>query len=182
MNENKTQVDQLTRRKSILRLTQIIGTAGIAIAAWPLIMTFGPDKRNLVSSGPMDINLENMQPGQVLKKVWRDKLVIVRYRTEDEIIAAQADNTAKLLDPEPDSQRVKVGHERWLVVFGNCPHAGCIPREVKHPDIGWVCPCHGSEFDNSGRVVKGPSTTNLMVPDYIFLSDGLTLRIGVKDA
>lgn len=171
----------LSRRKCIYRLTQLIGTVGIAAAAWPLVMSFGPDKRSLVSSGPIDINLENLQPGQVIKKVWRDKLILIRYRTESEIQAARSENISFQLDPQPDSERVREGYEQWLVLLGNCPHAGCIPREISGENTGWICPCHGSEFDMSGRVTKGPSTKNLDVPEYTFLNEGRVLRVGISN-
>lgn len=171
----------LNRRKCIYRLTQLVGAVGIAAVAYPLVMSFGPDKRGLVSSGPIDINLENVQPGQVIKKIWRDKLILIRHRTEDEITAARSEDTSYQLDPQPDSERVKNGYEQWLVLFANCPHAGCIPREVSSKNIGWICPCHGSEFDMSGRVTKGPSTKNLNIPEYAFLNDGLILRVGTSN-
>ncbi|HAS8350586.1 TPA: ubiquinol-cytochrome c reductase iron-sulfur subunit [Vibrio vulnificus] len=172
----------LSRRKCIYRLTQLVGTVGIAVAVWPVAMSFGPDKRSLISSGPIDIDLENLQPGQTIKKVWRDKLIIVRYRTESEILAARSSDISDQLDPQPDTERVREGHEQWLVVFGNCPHAGCIPREVSGKNTGWICPCHGSEFDISGRVTKGPSTKNLGIPEYIFLNEGTILRVGTGNA
>ncbi|HGY4229810.1 TPA: Rieske 2Fe-2S domain-containing protein, partial [Citrobacter amalonaticus] len=71
-------------------------------------------------------------------------------------------------------------YPQWLVVQGYCPHAGCVPN-TRPGGQGWICPCHGSEFDTSGRVTRGPATTNLAVPEFAFHPDGLTVRIGAKD-
>jgi ubiquinol-cytochrome c reductase iron-sulfur subunit len=91
--------------------------------------------------------------------------------------AAEDVNLASLIDPQADSARVKKGHANWLVVYGNCTHLGCVPLGNEGPYNGWVCPCHGSVFDTSGRVRVGPAPTNLPVPPYEFVSD-TKIKIG----
>jgi len=89
---------------------------------------------------------------------------------------------ADLRDKETDSDRVQEGHEKWLVMVGICTHLGCVPAGQKDADVkgeydGWFCPCHGSHYDNSGRIRKGPAPKNLQIPEYTFLSDTL-IKIG----
>ena len=86
----------------------------------------------------------------------------------------------QLIDPEADKARVK--KPEWLIMVGVCTHLGCIPLGQKsndpHGDFGgWFCPCHGSHYDSSGRIRKGPAPRNLEVPNYKFLTD-TTIRIG----
>ncbi len=170
------------RRDCLCTLTKIVGVAGVAIASWPLVTSLGPDSKTEASGAPIDIDLADIAPGKILRRLWQGKLILVRHRTEAEIQAARAkDNDPILLDPELDENRVKKGFEQWLVVLGNCPHAGCIPIEKQDEFIGWSCPCHGSEFDTSGRVIKGPASSNLKVPDYAFHPDGLKIRVGVSE-
>ena len=68
-------------------------------------------------------------------------------------------------DPEPDRQRVKL--PEWLVVVGVCTHMGCVPNRESS---GWMCHCHGSRYDDSGRVLRGPAPKNLEVPPYRFIA------------
>ncbi len=76
-----------------------------------------------------------------------------------------------LPDPQTDQERTKPGHEPWLVVIGICTHLGCIPIANQGEYGGWFCPCHGSHYDNSGRIRRGPAPTNLAIPPYQFVSD-----------
>ena len=76
-----------------------------------------------------------------------------------------------LKDPATDQSRVKDGHDQWLVVIGICTHLGCIPIAHEGNYDGFFCPCHGSQYDSSGRIRQGPAPLNLPVPPYAFLSD-----------
>ena len=112
--------------------------------------------------------------------VWRGKPVFIRHRTADEIRAAEAVKPEELIDPETDAARVK--KPEWLIMVGVCTHLGCIPlgqktTEPKGDFSGWFCPCHGSHYDTSGRIRKGPAPKNLPVPQYIFLTD-TSIKIG----
>jgi ubiquinol-cytochrome c reductase iron-sulfur subunit len=96
--------------------------------------------------------------------------VFIRRRTQEEIAQVRAVPMSDLIDPEKDDARVQKGHDEWLVVVGVCTHLGCIP-EAKGGDYdGWLCHCHGSQYDASGRVRHGPAPKNLPVPEYSFLS------------
>lgn len=84
---------------------------------------------------------------------------------------------SELIDPETDEARVKAGHDNWLVTIGICTHLGCVPLANQGEYDGWFCPCHGSQYDSSGRVRRGPAPLNLAVPPYTFISDK-KIRIG----
>jgi ubiquinol-cytochrome c reductase iron-sulfur subunit len=121
-----------------------------------------------------------VQVGQAITVTWRGKPIFVRHRTAEEIKAAEDVNIKELRDPQTDAQRVK--KPEWLIMVGICTHLGCIPLGQKPSDPkgefgGWFCPCHGSQYDTSGRIRKGPAPLNLLVPQYTFLSD-TSVRIG----
>jgi ubiquinol-cytochrome c reductase iron-sulfur subunit len=109
--------------------------------------------------------------------MWRGKPVFIKHRTPEEIAEAKADDAAALPDPATDESRVKKGKEQWLVTIGVCTHLGCVPLGNQGEYAGWFCPCHGSHYDTSGRIRKGPAPLNLAVPPYEFLTD-TTIRIG----
>jgi ubiquinol-cytochrome c reductase iron-sulfur subunit len=114
--------------------------------------------------------------------MWRGKPVFVRHRTAAEIAAAAEVPLSQLPDPQPDDARVKPGKAQWLVVVGVCTHLGCVPQGTRSSETrgaygGWFCSCHGSQYDTSGRIRRGPAPTNLPVPTYTFTND-TTIRIG----
>ena len=127
-----------------------------------------------------EVDVSKIVEGQAITVTWRGKPVFIRHRTADEIARANAIDSAELRDPEEDETRVQ--KPELLVVLGVCTHLGCVPLgqktgEVKGEYEGWFCPCHGSHYDTSGRIRKGPAPTNLEVPPYEFLSDAV-IRIG----
>ncbi len=127
----------------------------------------------------VDVDLAGVPRGKSLTIKWKGKLVFVRHRTEAEIHAARTVPPDKLIDPQTDEARV---HRReWIVVVGECTHAGCRPIEGLGRYGGWLCLCHGSDFDTSGRVRKGPALKNLNVPPYEFIASE-RLRIGREAA
>lgn len=136
--------------------------------------------RDTLAIATSDLDLEPIGVGQRITVVWQGKPVFIDHRTPEQIAAAQADDQADLPDPEPDSARVQ--QDEWLVVVGICTHLGCIPLGQKDSDPrgeygGWFCPCHGSHYDTSGRIRKGPAPLNLVVPPYEFV-ESAKLRIG----
>lgn len=168
-----------TRRDFLYLATATVSVVGIAAAIWPFIDAMNPaaDVRALAST---EVDLSPIQPGQRVSVKWRGKPVFIDHRTPDQIAAAEADDDAQMRDPEPDAARVQ--RPQWLVIVGVCTHLGCVPLGQKPGDPkgeygGWFCPCHGSHFDKSGRIRKGPAPTNLVVPGYVFLDD-TTIRIG----
>ena len=118
--------------------------------------------------------------GQSITLKWRGKPVFIRHRTAAEIDEALRDDALDMRDPQNDADRVQ--KPEYLVVLGVCTHLGCVPLgqkvgEVRGEYDGWFCPCHGSHYDSSGRIRKGPAPTNLEVPPYSFLSDDV-VKIG----
>lgn len=166
-----------TRRDFLFIATGAIAAVGTASLIWPLVGQMGPDSDTLAAGGPVEIDLAPIAEGQIIKLFWRGKLIFIRFRTPAEVAAAQAARSVDLIDPQSDAERVKPGREQWLVVLGNCTHLGCVPLGHDGPFEGWQCPCHGSQFDTSGRVRKGPAPVNLPVPPYAFVAND-RIRIG----
>ena len=115
------------------------------------------------------------EAGQSVTITWRGKPVFVRHRTEKEIEEARSVPLSDLPDPQTDADRVE--KPEWLIVVGVCTHLGCVPLGYQGDYDGWFCPCHGSHYDTSGRIRRGPAPLNLLVPEYVFLDDS-TIRIG----
>jgi len=129
-----------------------------------------------------EVDLSPIQEGQAITVIWRGKPVFIRNRTQDEIDAARGIEMNRLPDPADDVDRVQEGKENWLILVGVCTHLGCVPLgqktgENKGEYNGWFCPCHGSHYDTSGRIRKGPAPTNLPVPPYEFQTDSY-IKIG----
>jgi ubiquinol-cytochrome c reductase iron-sulfur subunit len=125
----------------------------------------------------VDVDLSRISSGKSATVKWAGKLVFVRHRTAEEVRAARTTAIEALVDPQRDEARVH--RPDWIVVVGECTHAGCKPIEGLGDYGGWLCLCHGSDFDTSGRVRKGPAVENLEVPPHTFLSENV-LRIGKK--
>ncbi|KQP53602.1 ubiquinol-cytochrome c reductase iron-sulfur subunit [Methylobacterium sp. Leaf106] len=165
-------------RRDFLFLATGAGLAvGAGALAWPFVASMAPDAEVIAAGAPLEVDLTPIQEGQIVNVFWRGKLIFVRNRSEKEIKESEAVKLSELIDPQPDSARVKEGHAKWLVVYGNCTHLGCVPIGHQGQYEGWSCPCHGSLYDTSGRVRRGPAPTNLPVPPYAFLND-TKIRIG----
>jgi len=166
-----------TRRDFLYIATGTVAAVGAAAVAWPLITQMNPDASTIAAGAPIDVDLGPIAEGQVVKVFWRSKPIFISHRTKKEIDEAKNVDVASLPDPQPDSARVKAGHDQWLVVIGICTHLGCIPLAHQGDYDGWFCPCHGSQYDPSGRIRRGPAPANLVVPPYEFVSDS-KIRIG----
>ncbi len=171
--------DDKTRRDFLLLSTITVGAAGSALAVWPFIDVMNPAADTLAIS-TTEVDLEPVEVGQSITVVWQGKPVFVRHRTAAEIKEAEAVALSDLIDPQADKDRVK--KPEWLIMVGICTHLGCIPLGQKANDpkgeyAGWFCPCHGSHYDSSGRIRKGPAPKNLVIPAYTFLTD-TTIKIG----
>ncbi len=169
----------LQRRDFLLIVTATVGAVGTALAAWPFIDSMNP-ARDVLAVATSNLDLAPIDVGQRITVVWRGKPVFIDHRTSEQITVAKADDTADLPDPEPDAARVQ--QEEWLIVVGICSHLGCIPLGQRSGDPrgeygGWFCPCHGSHYDTSGRIRKGPAPLNLEVPPYEFVEISM-VRIG----
>jgi ubiquinol-cytochrome c reductase iron-sulfur subunit len=122
-----------------------------------------------------EVDLTAIPPGKNATIKWRGKPLFVRHRTAEEIAQVRAVDTSSLRDPERDEDRVK--HESYLVLLGVCTHLGCVPIANAGDFGGYYCPCHGSHYDSSGRIRKGPAPLNLEIPDYKFTNE-TTLLVG----
>ena len=168
------------KRRDFLQLSTIsIGAVGTAAFIWPFLKSMSPAE-DTIALGTTEVDVSTIEEGQSVTVKWRGKPVFIRKRTKDEIEEAKAVNLADLKDPEEDVDRVK--KDEWLVLVGVCTHLGCVPLGQKLTDSkgeynGWYCPCHGSHYDTSGRIRKGPAPENLAVPPYSFLND-TTIKIG----
>lgn len=157
-----------TRRDFLFLTTGAIGAVGVAALAWPLIDQMNPDTATLAMSST-EVDIGQIPEGQIVTVKFRGGPVFVRHRTKKEIEDAQKVPLSELRDPQTDQSRVQ--KPQWLIVSGICTHLGCVPlgREGKYE--GWLCPCHGSVYDTSGRIRQGPAPLNLAVPAYEFLTD-----------
>lgn len=168
-----------TRRDFLMMAAGGMAVVGVGAAVWPLIDSLNPAADALaVSSTEVDIG--PIEVGQAITVMWRGSPVFIRHRTAKEIEEAQDVVVEDLRDPATDESRVQ--KPEWLVMVGVCTHLGCIPLGQKPTDKkgdydGWFCPCHGSHYDSSGRIRKGPAPYNLPVPPYEFVSDTL-VKIG----
>ncbi len=175
-DDNSTDSNDPTRRDFLVLSAGALGGVGVAATAWPFINSMNPSADVLAVSS-IEVDLSSIQPGQTIKVKWRGQPVFIRRRTKEEITSADAVNVSELRDPQKDDERVKKGHEEWLIVLAACTHLGCIPLVNQGEFGGWFCPCHGSQYDTSGRIRKGPAPENLKVPEYTFLTD-TKIKIG----
>jgi ubiquinol-cytochrome c reductase iron-sulfur subunit len=166
-----------SRRDFLYIATGMAGLVGGVAALVPLIAQMNPDASTIAAGAPIEVDLAPIADGQIIKVFWRSKPIFISHRSKKEIDEAQKVDVNSLPDPEADSARVKQGHDQWLVVIGICTHLGCIPIAHEGNYDGFFCPCHGSQYDSSGRIRQGPAPANLPVPPYAFLSDS-KIQIG----
>lgn len=159
----KETVSDGDRRNFLIKLSSVVGGAGVAATCVPFVASMNPSS-DVLAKAETEVDLSNIPPGGMHTVAWQGKPVFVLHRTPEEIAAAAASDGGA--DPQPDSQRVQ--RPEWLVVVGVCTHMGCVPNKE---GPGWVCHCHGSQYDDSGRVTRGPAPKNLEVPPYRFLAE-----------
>ena len=188
---------EVNRRDFLFLATGAVSAVGVALVAWPFIDQMNPDA-SVLALASVEVDLAPIAEGQAITLNWRGNPVFVRHRTAIEIEAAKAVKIEDLPDPEArsanvkegdpatDENRVVGGKPQYLVMMGVCTHLGCVPIgndgdytvvEGNAKTGGWFCPCHGSHYDTSGRIRKGPAPENLHVPRYEYLSD-TKIRIG----
>lgn len=175
MTEN-TQKNGETRRDFIVLSASAVAGVGAASFAWPLVSSLNPSA-DVLAMASTEVDISAIEKGQSIRVMWRGKPVFIRHRTEKEIAAARDVKIDELKDPETDEQRVKKGEDEWLIVVGVCTHLGCVPLGYQGEYGGWFCPCHGSDYDTSGRIRKGPAPKNLAVPPYEFVNNNM-IKIG----
>ena len=180
-----TTHDAGTRRDFLYVASGAMGAVGAAAALWPFIDQMNPSTAALALAS-IEADISAIVPGQQVVLKWRGHPLFVRRRTPAEIAAAKAVDVNSLPDPLanndnlPDnaaaSDENRATKPEWLILIGVCTHLGCTPT-VSTPQIpegdygGWLCHCHGSQYDTAGRIRKGPAPRNLEVPPYAFLSD-----------
>ena len=176
------------RRDFIYYATSGVGTVTAGAAIWPLINQMNPtaDVRALSS---LRVDISDISPGTQLTVKWLGKPVFIRRRTREEIMEARAIDISELIDRSArndnaptldasDQNRTLDENGEWLVMMGVCTHLGCVPLGNGAGEFdGWFCPCHGSHYDMSGRIRKGPAPENLLVPVAAFL-DEMTIKLG----
>tara|TARA_B100000287_G_scaffold231097_1_gene217639 strand:- start:895 stop:1407 length:513 start_codon:yes stop_codon:yes gene_type:complete len=162
------------RRDFIFTASYAIGAVGVGATVWPLIDQMNPDA-SVKALASTEVDVSTIERGQSITVLWRGKPVFIRRRTEEEIAKAKEVNLKDLKHPEKDEDRAK--NPEWLVMLGVCTHLGCVPLGDKGEYGGWFCPCHGSHYDTSGRIRKGPAPTNMEIPKYEFINNN-TIKIG----
>ena len=171
---NKNNKDNPTRRDFLTTVTATVGAVGVGAAVMPIISQMNPDS-SVKALASIEVDISNIQEGKEITVLWRGKPVFIKRRTKKEIQKAEQVSMKDLVDPQEDKDRVK--KSEWLVVVGVCTHLGCVPIGGKGEFNGWFCPCHGSHYDTSGRIRKGPAPTNLEIPKYEFVSNN-KIKIG----
>ncbi len=168
------EAQEPTRRDFLYIATGAVGAVGAGALAWPFIHQLNPDA-SVKALASIEVDISAIDEGAAVTVTWRGKPVFIRHRTAQEIAAAEAVNVDELRDPQTDAARVQ--KPEWLIMVGVCTHLGCVPLGQQGDFGGWFCPCHGSHYDTSGRVRKGPAPLNLAVPEYVFLDDN-RVKIG----
>jgi len=167
--------EEVTRRNFLYVASGAVAAVGATAAVWPLVDQMNPSA-DVLALASVEVDLSTIPLGQTVKILWRGKPIFIRHRTATEIETAIADNSANdLIDPEDDALRAE--RPEWLIMVGVCTHLGCVPLDQRGDFNGWFCPCHGSHYDISGRIRKGPAPRNLDVPKYAFIDD-TTVKIG----
>ena len=176
-----------SRREFLYLAAGAMGGVGVACAAYPLIQSMNP-AADVLALSTTEADLGALKEGQSLTVVWRGKPVFIRKRTQAEIDEARAVPMNDLKDPQSDQDRVRQSvfggkdMPEYLVMIGICTHLGCVPLGQKPTDPhgnydGWFCPCHGSQYDASGRIRQGPAPKNLEIPPYTF-TEAAKIKIG----
>lgn len=160
--------DSASRRDFMFVASGAFAAVGGAMAIWPFIDQMNP-AADVLALASIEVNIGDVPVGQSIKVKWRGKPVFIRHRTPEAIKAAEDAPMSALKDPQTDQDRVM--KPEWLIVIGICTHLGCVPLNYQGEYDGWFCPCHGSVYDTSGRIRRGPAPKNLVVPPYTFVSD-----------
>ena len=182
-----------TRRDFLYYATAGTGTVVAGAAIWPLIDQMNPSA-DVQALSSIRVDVSGLEPGTQLTVEWLGKPVFIRRRTRTEIEDARNVEVASLPDPDARNANIQDGapasdgnralavpgddaNEEWLVMMGVCTHLGCVPLGDAGDFGGWFCPCHGSHYDTSGRIRRGPAPENLLVPVAEFI-DETTIKLG----
>ena len=166
--------ESVNKRDFLKLLTGCGVVVGVCAIAWPFVDSMDP-AADVLALSSVEINIEPVEAGSGITVVWRGKPIFVRHRTPEEIKQDQAVPMSALIEPATDASRHKPDQAQWVVMIGICTHLGCIPLGNKPTDPrgeygGYLCPCHGSQYDAAGRVRHGPAPLNLNLPPYEFMN------------
>ena len=190
-----TEAPQGTRRDFIYYATAGAGAVVTGAAVWPLVSQMNPSA-DVQALASIRVDVAGVEPGTQITVLWQGKPVFIRARTEEEIASAREVPVEDLVDPlannanlgedvpATDENRTLAAFEgselpegTWLVQMGVCTHLGCVPLGESGDFGGWFCPCHGSHYDTSGRIRRGPAPRNLPIPVAAFV-DASTIELG----
>ncbi len=170
------------RRRDFINVAALsfAGVGGASLLV-PLLTQMSPSA-DVLADSTAEIDIASVQPGMAIKAVWRKQPVFIRNLTPAEQADANKVKPDDLRDPQTLDERTLEGKRNWLITMGVCTHLGCVPLgasdgENKGEYGGYFCPCHGSHYDTAGRIRKGPAPSNLVVPEYAFVSDTV-IKIG----
>jgi ubiquinol-cytochrome c reductase iron-sulfur subunit len=178
-----------SRRDFLYYATAGAGAVAAGAAVWPLVNQMNPsaDVKALAS---IDVDVTDVAEGSQLTVLWRGKPVFIRHRTDDEIKSAREVALTDLVDAKAENDNLPAETDasdenrsldkdgKWLVMMGVCTHLGCVPLGDGAGEFGgWFCPCHGSQYDTSGRIRKGPAPRNLQVPVAVFTTETM-IKLG----
>jgi ubiquinol-cytochrome c reductase iron-sulfur subunit len=173
--------DGVKKRDFLKLVAATSAVVGVGAIGWALIDSMAPASDVLALSS-VDVDIGPVPAGSGITVVWRGKPIFVRHLTPEEVQTAKTMPPAVMIEPVPMTDRVKAGHDQWAIMIGICTHLGCVPLGNKPTDPrgdhgGYFCPCHGSQYDVTGRVTHGPAPANLNLPPYAFESD-TKIKIG----
>lgn len=193
-SENANPTQDNPRRRFLTVATSVVGAVGVAGVAVPFIGSWNPSEKAKAAGADIEIDISKIEPGQMIRVIWRSKPVWVVRRTP-ELLASLKNHDEQLKDPNSEQEQqpafakntYRSLKEEYLILVGICTHLGCSPQHltdgafeeyVEGVSEGFFCPCHGSKFDMAGRVFDGvPAPLNLVVPPYQFVDDN-TVIIG----
>ena len=165
--------ENVTRRDFLYIATGAAGVIAVGGIAWPLVAQMGPNDREKAAGAPVEVDVSAIEPGMQIVIIWRGAPYFIRHLTEQEVAAAKEAGEGEFRDfVAADTRLARIDDQEvpYTIVSASCTHLGCVPTKVDTGLNGWVCPCHGSIFDVTGRVIKGPAATNLPLPPYAFAS------------
>jgi len=170
------------RRRDFINIAAVSFAGVGAVAVILPVLTTMSASADVLALASIEVDVSAIQPGQAIKSSWRKQPIFIRNLLPAEIAEANKVDIGGLREPQTLADRTKPGKENWLITLGVCTHLGCVPLgaaagEVKGEYGGYFCPCHGSHYDTAGRIRKGPAPTNLVVPEFTFLSDTI-VKIG----
>ena len=187
-----TSVDS-NRRRFLTVATSVVGGVGAAGAAIPFIGSWNPSAKAKAAGADVEVDISQVEPGQLLRVMWRSKPVWIVRRTP-ELLASLANHNDQLKDPNSEvaqqpayaQNSTRAIKDEYLILVGICTHLGCSPsylpsgmgEHVEGVESGFFCPCHGSKFDIAGRVFESvPAPLNLVVPPHYFVDEN-TILVG----